>query len=390
MLLEGTRHYSNGTRIHLDLSQLKDSQVPYSLFPGQIVAVEGMNISGRKMVPSRIFCGATLDPTKTKASELMSLHHDLQDSRPLKVLTACGPYTTSDNLEYAPLMDLIELVRSQKPDVVILLGPFVHIANSETTLELDDGTKMQVTYEVFFANKFSALLEELFETEADLETQFVLAPSLDDAVAEWVFPQAPLADRLPQAGKTLNLPGAEGIEIGKLGLHHVETAGREGGGPRRIHCVPNPCTLQINEMVIGITSNDAIFQMSADETNANLAPGSRLTRIAQHLLEQRSYYPLFPPPLGMNLDLRQLKYCQMPCRPDILILPSKLTCFARAVCNSTMVVNPGHLAKGTTGGTYALMNIHPLDREALEAAGGDDVEMEHVIQDRVSIEIKRI
>ena len=55
-----------------------------------------------------------------------------------------------------------------------------------------------------------------------------------------------------------------------------------------------------------------------------------------------------------------------------------------------MVVNPGHLAKGTTGGTYAIMSIHPLDREALEAAGGDDVEMEHVIQDRVSIEIKRI
>ena len=281
-------------------------------------------------------------------------------------------------------------VRSQRPGVVILLGPFVHIANSETTLELEDGSKMQVTYEVFFANKFSALVEELFESDADLQTQFILAPSLDDAVAEWVFPQPPLVDRLPQGGKMLNLQGADGIEIGNLGLHHVENAGREGAGPRRVHCVPNPCTLQINEIVIGITSNDAIFQMSADETNANLAPGSRLTRIAEHLLEQRSYYPLFPPALGTNLDLRQLKYCLMPCRPDVLILPSKLTCFARAVCDSTVVVNPGHLAKGTTGGTYAVMDIHPLDRDVLEAAGGDDVEMDHLMQDRMSIEIKRI
>ena len=80
----------------------------------------------------------------------------------------------------------------------------------------------------------------------------------------------------------------------------------------------------------------------------------------------------------------------MPCRPDILILPSKLACIARPVCNSTLVVNPGQLAKGTTGGTYAVLNIHPIGRETLEAAGGDDVELEHAIQDRVSIDIIRI
>ena len=364
--------------------------MPYSLFPGQVVAVEGMNISGRKMVPSRIFCGAAPAPLKTKASELIRFHYDLQDSHPLKVMAVCGPYTTCDNLEYAPLMDLIEIVRSQKPDVVIMMGPFVRVANKETTLELDDGSKMQVTYEVFFANKFSALVEELFEKETDLQTQFVLAPCLDDAVAEWVFPQAPLENRLGNAGKMINLPGAEGIEFGTLGLHHIENAGRKGGGPRRVYCVSNPCTLRINEVVVGITSNDTIFQMSADETNANLVPGSRLARIAQHLLEQQSYYPLFPPPLGTNLDLRQMKYCKMPCRPDVLILPSKLTCFARTVCDTTMVVNPGHLVKGSTGGTYAVIHLHPMQRETVENAGSDEVELVHAIQDRMSIEIKRI
>lgn len=366
------------------------SKQPFSLFPGQIVAVEGMNVSGRKLVPSRIFAGATPAPIKSKVSELMRIHHDVQDGQPLKILSACGPYTTSNNLDYAPLMDLIEIARLQKPDVVLMAGPFVNISNGDTTLELEDGSKMQVTYEVFFANKFASLVEELFEKEADLQTQFVLVPSLNDAVAEWVFPQAPLADRLPNQGKMLSLPGAEGVEIGTLGLHHIENAGRESGGHRRIHCVPNPCTLQINEVVIGITSNDTIFQISADETNGNLEPGSRLTRIAQHLLQQRSYYPLFPPPAGTNLDLAQYQYCQMPCRPDILIAPSKLTCFARAVCESTLVVNPGHLTKGTTGGTYAMMSIHPIERETLENAGGDDVELEHAIQDRVSVEIKRI
>jgi hypothetical protein len=31
------------------------------------------------------------------------------------------------------------------------------------------------------------LIEELFTSETDLNTQFVLVPSLDDAVAEWVY-----------------------------------------------------------------------------------------------------------------------------------------------------------------------------------------------------------
>jgi hypothetical protein len=55
-----------------------------------------------------------------------------------------------------------------------------------------------------------------------------------------------------------------------------------------------------------------------------------------------------------------------------------------------MVVNPGHLVKGSTGGTYAVMHFHPMQREAVENAGSDDVELVHAIQDRVSIEIKRI
>jgi len=270
---------------------------------------------------------------------------------------------------------------------VILAGPFCSIENADTTLELEDGSKMQVSFEVFFANKIASLMEELFDNEPDLQTQFVLVPALDDAVAEWVYPQAPLGDRL-DTPKMLNLPGAEGVEVGTLGLHHVEHAGRrrQEGGPRRVHCVSNPCTLQINEIVIGITSTDVLFHMSADETNAHLIPGSRLGRIAQHLIEQGSYYPLFPP--VANVDWNQHKQCRLPCTPDILILPTKLACIARTIGTSTVVINPGHLVKGTTGGTYAAMTIQPMKREFLQHAG--DEEIEHAIQDRVFIDIKRI
>jgi DNA polymerase alpha subunit B len=186
--------------------------------------------------------------------------------------------------------------------------------------------------------------------------------------------------------KVLRISGGEAVEFGSLGLKRLEE-----GKKRRVHCLSNPCTFRINEVVFGVTSTDVIFQISAEETNSNLEPGSRLRRIAQHIVQQRSYYPLFPPPASMptNLDLKRMDGWKMSSRPDILIIPSRLTAFASSVLDSTVVVNPGHLVKGTTGGTYAMMDIHPMKRERLDDAK-DDVKVQHGLHERVNVEVKRI
>jgi DNA polymerase alpha subunit B len=129
--------------------------------------------------------------------------------------------------------------------------------------------------------------------------------------------------------------------------------------------------------------------MSVDETNANLPPGSRLRLIAQHLVQQQSYYPLFPPNKAVNMDLKQQEGWKMPCRPDVLIVPSKLSPFCAPVLENTIIVNPGHLTKGTTGGTYSIMEIKPMSRESLDDAI-DTVELPHNVQDRIHLEVRRI
>jgi len=193
ILLEGTRFASSGARPEVDLSDMKSSKASFSLFPGQIVAVEGINISGRKMVASRICEGAAPEAPKSSVQELLRFHHDdaNQAGMPLKIMTACGPYTTSDSLEFEPLLDLMNIVNTEKPDVVILCGPFVDlrqpaVRSGQVTLQFEDGVETVVPYESFFANKVAGLLEDLFSSEEDLQTQFVLVPSLDDATAEWV------------------------------------------------------------------------------------------------------------------------------------------------------------------------------------------------------------
>ncbi len=79
--------------------------------------------------------------------------------------------------------------------------------------------------------------------------------------------------------------------------------------------------------------------------------------------------------------------------PDVLILPSKLAPFCRPVLN-TMVINAGSLAKGSNGGTYAEMAIHPIRESDLRdriLAGKQTVPAsEFPIGDRVATCIKKI
>lgn len=44
---------------------------------------------------------------------------------PLSLVVASGPFTQSDSMTYQPLIDLIEKVSTEEPDLLILIGPFI-------------------------------------------------------------------------------------------------------------------------------------------------------------------------------------------------------------------------------------------------------------------------
>jgi hypothetical protein len=104
-------------------------------------------------------------------------------------------------MDYQPFVDLMHVVLEQQPDVVILTGPFVDtrqttVLNGTPTVEDgDSGVEIVVPYETVFAQRISALIEEVLVpdgSEGDEEdgslspTQFVLVPALEDATAKWV------------------------------------------------------------------------------------------------------------------------------------------------------------------------------------------------------------
>lgn len=133
--------------------------------------------------------------------------------------------------------------------------------------------------------------------------------------------------------------------------------------------MPNPATFSIGGVVFGATSVDSLMDMSSDYTERHLSSPrpQRLPRLAQHLLEQRSFYPLFPPNKATPLDLSSYAFVQLPVSPDVLILPSKLNPFVEEV-RGTLVVGPGTLCKAQAAGFFAKIDIAPITASLIAEA----------------------
>jgi len=332
VMLEG----ANGRRVKLDLSQAGD----FAFFPGQIVVVHGTNTTGECIAVREVFCDGSLPMEKTPASKIAIFNEtdSFLNGNPMSILAASGPFTVSSDLAYKPLDDLLEHVREVKPDVLVLTGPFVdsrHKLLDPTQAGAPGGfsggdppDSIQVVRDVVRQH----ILQGLKGCPA---TTCLLIPSIYDLHARSVFPQPSFEAELFRAA-----PGEE--------EHHTE-----------VKLLSNPCTLRVNEVVIGISTTDILLNLSGNETS-NVS-GDRLARMARHVVQQRSYYPLFPAADGTQLSMSHLQDLSLPVTPDVLILPSQLAPFAKRA-GDVLCVNPGRLCKGISAGTFAKFSVHPVMR----------------------------
>uniref|UniRef100_A0A4W4FCE3 DNA polymerase alpha subunit B n=1 Tax=Electrophorus electricus TaxID=8005 RepID=A0A4W4FCE3_ELEEL len=288
VLLEASQE-QGARQVPVDLSELRD----YSLFPGQVVIMEGMNTSGSRFVASKLYEGVPLP--FISAPELKQ--------EPVMVLLACGPYTPSDTLTYEPLIDLLGVINKDHPDVCILMGPFV-----DSKHEQIEKAQVTETFETMFSRCVGSIVDGTRGTGCKL----VFVPSQRDAHHHYVYPQPPFT-----------LPDLKKDDV------------------QRVTLVPDPCTLLIGGVTFGLTSTDILFHMGAEEINRRLVGKFSVF-----------YYPLYPPAEEVSMDYEKFQqYGQMPLTPDVLIVPSELRYFIKDVIGC-VCVNPGRLTKGQVGGTY--------------------------------------
>lgn len=86
--------------------------------------------------------------------------------------------------------------------------------------------------------------------------------------------------------------------------------------------------------------------------------------------------------------MSQYKHWHMKASPDVLLLPSKLTLSPKEI-QGTLVLNPGTLAKGANGGTFAEIFIHPMKESDLKASD-ESVLLQHKVAERSVVNIIKI
>ncbi|KAG7586165.1 DNA polymerase alpha/epsilon subunit B [Arabidopsis thaliana x Arabidopsis arenosa] len=331
ILLQSSAERTSGQRVPLDLNRLDQ----FSIFPGQIVGIEGQNPSGHYLTASKLLDSVPLTravdmdlpPAKRQNldQEVLVPTEESCERSEVSFIIASGPFTTSDNLLFEPLNELLAYAKRKPPQLLVLLGPFVDSEHPEIKKGAVDATFSEI-FQVEVLRKLQDYVEFMGS-----EVRVVLVPSIRDANHDFIFPQPPFDIHIPD-------------------LEHQMTS------------LSNPGTFEANQVKVGCCTVDVLKQLSGEEMSKNPSgvPTDRMSRLASHLLRQRSFYPLYPPPESLPYDSSLApKALQISSIPDILLLPSDMRYFVKILslgeeenAAKCVCVNPGRLAKGEGAGTF--------------------------------------
>ncbi|KAK8810534.1 hypothetical protein WA158_007109 [Blastocystis sp. Blastoise] len=323
LLLEGSIEDSDGKRIHIDVSHIST----YLIYSGQVVVIEGTNPTGNIFVATSIYDGITSPCPSSSPS------HDLS------IITAIGPFTTNDNIDFDPLNDLFELCLAETPNLLILCGPFISRDNQVIKLGNIEYQGQDLNYvELFVCKIISEIRQLLASHDLQFFPHIVLIPAGNDAVGPQVYPQPPIYINYRDY--------IDSTDFKSTCLSHMSFCS-------------NPCLLSLDSLSICINNTDILYALINEGIDKLPPQHNRMAIYCESILKQRHVYPLLPP-IDESLEITQYPSLYLPETPHLFIVPSRLATFINPI-GDCLAINPGTLTKSKAGGTFVKINVYKHD-----------------------------
>ena len=329
MLLEGSRASGIGAKVQLNVAECHR----VAAFPGQIVAVLGHSDMTGSTFHVREFLAGLPAPTSLLAPE-----------RSLHALVVAGPFCLRDGLDYTPLESVLAHAVTERPGVLIILGPFLDAKNlivsaGDTFLPGEEQEPCSVE-EVYAKHVWPLLIRGLAPLRhASPATEVLIVPSLDEVLCFHPLPQPPLDAMLSGAPLT---PGSAMDQLKRMGIQFL----------------PNPAHVDINGINVSLTSADAL---SSVLRNFVLRPeGRKIDEALRLLLLQQGLFPVVPRDPAQVCEARAAAL-DFPggVLPDICIFPLNSGIANGTLVDDTIFVNPGMLCRPAALGSFAEVWLAP-------------------------------
>jgi len=330
MLLEGSLASSNGARVQLNVAECPR----VAAFPGQMVSVIGRSGMTGSTFHAREFLPGLPAPSRPLAAECS-----------LRALVVAGPFCLRDGLDYTPLESVLAHAIEERPEVLIILGPFLDgsnqkVASGDTCLQGEE----PCSFEEIYAKKLLPLLVRGLTPlrQATPATEVLIVPSLEEVLCFHPLPQPPLDAML--SGSSAPPPGSPLETLKRLGVQFL----------------PNPAHIEINGIKLSLTSTDALSPVLREIV---LRPeGRKIEEALRLLLRQRGLFPVVPREPAQVCESRAaaLDFPQGAV-PDICIFPSASGTANGMIVDETIFVNPGFVCRPAVLGSFAELWLAPTN-----------------------------
>mmetsp|Transcript_49855 Transcript_49855/g.115785 ORF Transcript_49855/g.115785 Transcript_49855/m.115785 type:complete len:646 (-) Transcript_49855:95-2032(-) len=338
LLLEGSRAAAaaavasgagsaGSVRVQLNVAECKQ----IAAFPGQIVGVVGRSGMTGTSFHAREFLAGLPPPAALVPRGDGELH----------VMAMAGPFCLRNGLDYSPLEQALKFAAKERPQVLILFGPFLDAGNEvvmsgETVLP---GRNEVCTLDEVYTQHVVPLLTRGLQVlrRSSTLTEVIIVPSLDEVLCFHPLPQPPLDKAL-------------GCELGESVREQLERLG--------VRFVPNPAHLRINEFRVSITSADALSPVLREIV---LRPeGRKIDEALRLLLRQRTLFPVLPRE-PVQVSEARCAALEFPDRepPDVCIFPSLSGIATGTIVDRSLVVNPGSVCRPAALGTFVELLLAP-------------------------------